>query len=163
MEVNFYTCRLSSWPQWPFSLLYRLWQPKDTPASISVSAKPCVHLTTLSQIPNGVMTLNDKLDAIWTERNRTCLDGLRQPTAFGVIIEPGASRVRGRNANNSIRIFGVPNQNKFKVSVDPEFRNSQNKLGYTENYIFWDIMPCSRWKSIDVSERHVASIFRVEE
>jgi hypothetical protein len=29
--------------------------------------------------------------------------------------------------------------------------------------IFWDIMPCSPLKSTDVSEEHIASIFRVEE
>jgi hypothetical protein len=29
--------------------------------------------------------------------------------------------------------------------------------------IFWDISPCSPWTSTEVSEEHVASIFRVEE
>jgi hypothetical protein len=29
--------------------------------------------------------------------------------------------------------------------------------------VFWDITPRSRWKSTDVSEEHVAFIFRVEE
>jgi hypothetical protein len=32
---------------------------------------------------------------------------------------------------------------------------------YTQ--IFWDITPCSCWKSTDVSEEHVASIFGVEQ
>jgi hypothetical protein len=30
-------------------------------------------------------------------------------------------------------------------------------------YIFWDLVLCFRWKSIEVSEEHIASIFRVEE
>jgi hypothetical protein len=29
--------------------------------------------------------------------------------------------------------------------------------------IFWDITPCTLLKSIDISEEHVAFIFRVEE
>jgi hypothetical protein len=32
-----------------------------------------------------------------------------------------------------------------------------------EEYIFWDIMPCTMLKSTDVSEEYIASIFRVEE
>jgi hypothetical protein len=29
--------------------------------------------------------------------------------------------------------------------------------------VFWDTTPCSPWKSTDVSEKYIASIFRVEE
>jgi hypothetical protein len=29
--------------------------------------------------------------------------------------------------------------------------------------VFWDVMPCSHWKSPSVSEKHVASIVRVKE
>jgi hypothetical protein len=32
-----------------------------------------------------------------------------------------------------------------------------------KSYISWDIMPCSLFKVNDVSEEHVASIFKIEE
>jgi hypothetical protein len=48
--------------------------------------------------------------------------------------------------------------------------NNSNFVGFkvltsvvTKSSIFWDIAPCSPLKSTDVSEEHVASIFRFEE
>jgi hypothetical protein len=65
---------------------------------------------------------------------------------------PPSSGLKNKSSKNQ-RKAGNKQTGGFEVLTAVVMRSS----------VFWDITPCSPLKATDVSEEHVASIFRVED